>query len=117
MVPAVAPAAAPTAAPTGPPTAPPTMAPPTAPPAVPPWAIAIVDIESADATSAPVISVRFKLASFFVEQRRRTTAPAVGSGRLHVFPDMKNARPAPCKRSMVLPNYPGRSEPNPHRAG
>src|SRR3978361_1270279 len=85
MPPAVAPAAAPTAAPTGPPTAPPTMAPPTAPPATPPWAIAMVDIESADATSAPVISIRFKLASFFVEQRRRTTRAIVGSQSIACF--------------------------------
>src|ERR1700709_962274 len=93
MPPAVAPAAAPTAAPTGPPPARPTMAPPTAPPATPPWAIAMVDIESADATSAPVISVRFKLASFFVEQRRRTQRAIVGSRRLHVFPDMERTPP------------------------
>src|SRR3954452_22830073 len=59
MPPAAAPAAAPTASPTGPPTAPPTMAPPTAPPAGPPCAMAMVDIESAETTSAPVISVRF----------------------------------------------------------
>src|SRR3978361_1693913 len=89
MPPAVAPAAAPTAAPTGPPTAPPTMAPPTAPPATPPWAIAMVDIESADATSAPVTSVRFKLASFIVEQRRRTTRAIVGSRHCMFFPNRK----------------------------
>jgi hypothetical protein len=42
------------------------MAPPTAPPAGPLWAIAPVDIASADAKSAPVISARFKLASCFL---------------------------------------------------
>jgi hypothetical protein len=86
------------------------MAPPTAPPATPPWAIAMVDIESADATSAPVISIRFKLASFFVEQRRRTTRAIVGSRRLHVFPDMKKEPSRPPFASEVsrhLPNYPG----------
>jgi hypothetical protein len=40
--------------------------------------------------SAPVINVRFKLASF-LSQRKRTTRTSVGSRRLHVFPDMKRA--------------------------
>jgi hypothetical protein len=72
----------------------------------------MVDIESADATSAPVISVRFKLASFFVEQKRRTARASVGSRRLHVFPDLKITR---CRLasevSPHLPNYLDRPEP------
>jgi hypothetical protein len=57
----------------------------------------MVDIASADATSAPVISVRFKLASFFVEQKRRTTRAIIGSRRLHVFPDLKKPAIAPVR--------------------
>src|SRR5947209_19733136 len=91
MPPAVAPTVAPTAAPTGPPTAPPTTAPPTAPAAGPPCAIASVGIDSADAISAAVISVRFKLASC-VEPERRTGSAVDCSAALHVFPKRKLRR-------------------------
>jgi hypothetical protein len=72
----------------------------------------MVDIESADATSAPVISVRFKLASFFVEQRRRTTRAIVGSGQLHVFPGMKESAVSRCGQSVAASaDYRSRPEP------
>jgi hypothetical protein len=68
----------------------------------------MVDIESADATSAPVTSVRFKLASSFVEQKRRTTRAIIGSRRLHVFPDVKKAQRLAFVNEVPrqLPKYP-----------
>jgi hypothetical protein len=60
-----------------------------------------------------MISVRFKLASFFVEQRRRTARAIVGSRRLHVFPDMEKGSTSLLANdvSRHLPIYPGLSEP------
>src|SRR4051794_37665792 len=118
MPPAVAPATAPTVAPTGPPTAPPTMAPPTAPPAVPPWAIAMVDIESADATSAPVTSILFKLASFLLSKEGERRGQSLVPRRLPVFAGVKKhpAVPRGAKCCGIL-NYPdGGNQPVPRRS-
>ncbi|MEA2819730.1 MAG: hypothetical protein QOJ86_1734 [Bradyrhizobium sp.] len=49
----------------------------------------MVDIESADATSAPVINVRFKLASFLLSKEGERWGQSLVPGRLHVFPDLK----------------------------
>jgi hypothetical protein len=74
----------------------------------------MVDIESADATSAPVIRIRFKLASFFVEQKRRTMRAIVGSRPTTCFSRCERM-PLQAKH-LYLPNYqPGGT--NPHRSG
>jgi hypothetical protein len=72
----------------------------------------MVDIESADATSAPVISVRFKLASFLLSKEGERRGQSLVPGLLHVFPDTENLMSPLCKRrSRHVPNYPDRSEP------
>jgi hypothetical protein len=71
----------------------------------------MVEIESADATSAAVISVRFKLASFLLSKKGEHGGQSLVPARLHVFPDLKKTESSPLQTKRHLPNYPDRPEP------
>jgi hypothetical protein len=74
----------------------------------------MVDIESTDATSAPVISVRFKLASFLLSKEAERRGQSLVPDRLQVFPELKRSRGTAlrAKYREHRPNYPGRLEPS-----
>jgi hypothetical protein len=74
----------------------------------------MVDIESADAKSAPVISVRFKLASCFPGKEAEHPKKKMVPTNCMFFPNEEKRgrdRPPGAEAPRHLPDYPGHSEP------